>query len=89
MSKAAEAPAQHCNRSDVSDAECSQLSLDNQYAAVLALANRRVVIRDQSGRRRYGTLFEARVAELGSGDCKRRLLCLHFIRIVRMAAGAS
>ena len=63
-----------------------EVSSANAYSGIIAQANRRVTIRDALGKRRYVTLFEARLIELASTHCQRRLLCENFIKAVRLAA---
>lgn len=53
--------------------------------AVLDLANTRVRVTCPDGRRRTVSLFEARLMELASPRCSRRLMCQDFIALVRMA----
>lgn len=61
--------------------------LEDRYREVLDLANRRVRMICPDGRRRTVSLFEARLIELASPRCRRRLMCEDFIRQVRWAAG--
>lgn len=57
--------------------------------AVLDLANVRVKITCPAGRRRSVSLFEARLIELASPHCRRRLMCEDFIGLVQMAVRMS
>ena len=54
-------------------------------ALVLSMANTPVQIINQAGKRETVIALEARLLELGSGDCQRRLFCQDFIALVRQA----
>lgn len=55
-------------------------------SALMEMANARVKITCPTGKRRTVSMFEARLLELASPDCRRRLLCQDFISLVLMAA---
>ncbi|MBG6119031.1 hypothetical protein IWY39_002835 [Sphingobium sp. JAI105] len=59
--------------------------LDETHQAILDLASRQVRVTTPDGRRIRVTLFEARLLELASPDCRRRILCQDFITQVRNA----
>jgi hypothetical protein len=52
---------------------------------LLTMANTPVDIINQAGQREIVTAIEARLLELASGDCRRRLFCQDFIALVRQA----
>ena len=52
---------------------------------LLNLASSRVKIVDPMGKKRKVMLIEARILELASPNCRRRLLCQEFISLVRSA----
>jgi len=57
--------------------------------AILELANTPVRMLCPDGKRRTVSLFRARLTELASPNCRRRLLCQDFIGLVLMAARMS
>lgn len=57
--------------------------------AILDLANMKVRMICPDGRRRTISLIEARLIELASPDCRRRIMCEEFIRQVRAALRIS
>ena len=58
-------------------------------SAILELANTPVRMLCPDGKRRTVSLFRARLIELASPNCRRRLLCEDFIGLVLMAARMS
>lgn len=65
--------------------DAAAILLDEASRAILNLANRQVRVRAPDGRRIRVTMFEARLLELATPDCKRRLMCQTFIEQVRGA----
>ncbi|EZP71659.1 hypothetical protein BV96_02396 [Sphingomonas paucimobilis] len=61
------------------------LSGDAFRTWVLERANAPVRIRNEKGRSETVTTFEARLLELASGNCQRRIWCMDFIRMVQLA----
>lgn len=61
-------------------------AFDEAVRSILEMANRKVRVTSPDGRRITVTLFEARLLELASPDCRRRILCQDFIAQVRSAA---
>lgn len=61
------------------------LSGDAFRSWVLERANAPVRIRNENGRPETVTTFEARLLELASGNCQRRIWCMDFIRMVQLA----
>jgi len=57
--------------------------------AILELANTPVRMLCPDGKRRTVSLFRARLIELASPNCRRRLMCEDFIALVLMAARMS
>jgi hypothetical protein len=57
--------------------------------AILELANTPVRMLCPDGKRRTVSLFRARLIELASPNCRRRLLCQDFIGLVLMATRMS
>ena len=57
--------------------------------AILELANTPVRIVCPDGKRKTVSLFTARLIELASPNCRRRLMCQDFIGLVLMAARMS
>ena len=57
--------------------------------AILELASTPVRMLCPDGKRRTVSLFAARLIELASPRCRRRLMCEDFIGLVRMAARMS
>ncbi|MCW2370786.1 hypothetical protein [Sphingobium sp. B11D3D] len=68
------------------DAFRATLARESASRAILDLANSRVRITCPDSKRRTVTLLEARLIELTSPTCRRRLLCQDFISMVRTAA---
>lgn len=60
------------------------LSGDAFRSWVLERANAPVRIRNEKGRPETVTAFEARLLELASGSCQRRIWCIDFIRMVEL-----
>ncbi|MCW2404578.1 hypothetical protein M2336_001207 [Sphingobium sp. B1D7B] len=60
-------------------------SLTDSWRAILDLANSRVRITCPDGKRRTVSRIEARLIELTSLNCKRRIMCQDFIALVRQA----
>jgi len=60
-------------------------SITDGWRAILDLANSRVRITCPDGKRRSVSRIEARLIELTSPTCKRRLMCQDFIVLVRQA----
>ena len=58
-------------------------------SAILELANTPVRMLCPDGKRRTVSLFRARLIELASPNCRRRLMCQDFIGLVLMAARMS
>lgn len=58
-------------------------------SAILELASTPVRMVCPDGRRRTVSLFRARLIELASPQCRRRLMCQDFIDLVMMAARMS
>jgi hypothetical protein len=54
-------------------------------AFILAIATTPVQIVNQAGKRETVTALEARIMELASGTCRRRIFCQDFISLVRQA----
>lgn len=67
--------------------ESGRAAFDEASRSILEMANRKVSVTSPDGRRIAVTLFEARLLELASPDCRRRILCQDFIAQVRSAAG--
>lgn len=65
----------------------SGAAFDEASRSILEMANRKVRVTSPNGRRIAVTLFEARLLELASPGCGRRILCHDFIDQVRSAAG--
>ncbi|MBU0556456.1 MAG: hypothetical protein KKD64_10360 [Alphaproteobacteria bacterium] len=68
-----------------SDAGGAASSLIDSWRDILDLANSRVRITCPDGKRRTVSRIEARLIELTSPTCKRRLMCQDFIVLVRQA----
>jgi len=63
--------------------------LEDAQRAILGLANMKVRMICPDGRRRTISLLEARLIELASPNCRRRILCEDFIRQVQEALSMS
>ena len=58
-------------------------------SAIVELANTPVRMLCPDGKRRTVSLFRARLIELASPNCRRRLMCQDFIGLVLMATRMS
>lgn len=63
----------------------ARTTVEDAQRAVLDLANMKVRMVCPDGRRRTISLLEARLIELASPNCRRRIMCEDFIRQVRQA----
>ncbi|SCW75817.1 hypothetical protein SAMN02927924_02630 [Sphingobium faniae] len=66
-------------------ADPARTTVEDARRAILELANMKVRMICPDGRRRTISVLEARLIELTSPNCSRRIMCEDFIRQVRQA----